>query len=311
MYYCLKQVVIHSGTTDQSISGIADALTSTTFTPRLALIVQSGFTDVFNAGFEWAWGVDDTINRLGRASWEFYDSATGFTNPLNSGSSNYSILLLGRPGFISSEIRQAKFSSFGLGTATISYARNDFSGDSINILFLGGTDFSYQFGIFNPVSGNNTITTGFQTCTVMFWDQPGSSDSVGPDFEFSWGFMTDSYQASIATCDKNAVYPGNPKSSLRLDSCLAPLSTSTLNYANILTRTSLNVNGFTVNSSGSPGGTAYLALGNVARVGMTITQPITTGIVDYVTGIDVQAGIFISVGKTHSTTVQNDLDICF
>ncbi len=227
----------------ETITGVTDARTGVAFTPTFGMVhgnsllnaIQSQTpTPVGIVSLYWlaSGGYDD-----GGAVHRGFAGATGSRFGLkltNQGVGPYSIMseipdvFFG--GFVS---RQAYISAFRLGEFDITYASNDYTGDSFVVVLFGGSDLQIA-----PVIGNGTtvLTVGWPPAGALFTN-PGQSftASGGSACGVSVGWAArDSGQGSGgAVCLYNAGNSRNQSNTLGYDPLSIGFSATGLTFSGL------------------------------------------------------------------------------
>lgn len=315
MKVCVGSFAASTGAHTQTVTGIVDASTGVTFVAKAVIFFGSGPTaEGFTSRIWGSVGFDDgTVHYAGSGCepiWNF-----GEVDPLNTNSNSYSILAVARPFNIQTVIRTGKITSISDGSFDVRFDRNDI-GDTIHFIAFGGDDIYTKVGAIQNGGPTPLKTTGvgFSPCALFFCER--GSGGTAQNFVQKFGFASDAGEACINAISilPNAFSKTETRRCLKTDVCLlecTAVSPATSTILRSYSLQSLDADGFTLvqvdGAASNPGLWAYLAIGSVSTAFLDISQPASTGVVHYATGIPNKAGVFISTAHIASTAIENDL----
>lgn len=273
-----------SGTGDQVIAGIVNSA-GAPFTPKAIIFWGLGWGTGFQPECRVVVGFDDGASPQGMCA----DAHSLFgANECASGSSSTYSLIAVEEQFASATLREAKIVGFGMGSFTLTYDSNTYTGDTVHYVAVGGADLDVKVGSFVPTNSTSpqVITgIGFTPTAILFGrrtaDNPGTGTVGGWGGFPSPGFMAGPTQQGAAAGDQKqpAVssltykYQKTSRSSLRLTAGAGTV-------AEELNCLSLDADGFTVQASGAAKGgghQAYVAFGGIGAEVGAFTVPASTG----------------------------------
>lgn len=280
------------------VSGIVDQ-NGASFTPLLMHVHGNGPLNVMTQYARRSMGYDNGVTRLGQAIDEFYHFNGKIVCTLSSG--QYSILSEQASVFGGGLTqRLANVSAFGSGTALISYAQNDITGDAYAVTFLGGSDLLHALG--GVPGGASTITTGWQVVAAMLRAQTlfaSTGDGAGGGgMSIGWA-ATGLNQAVSAT---QIVNQGGNARYQRIIEAGAEVSAGVAINERVIT--ALDPTGFSVGVGA--GGYAYAAFGGVMAAAGVATVGASVVSQEIVTGLDNRIVFLSSIGAPAGTVVLTD-----
>lgn len=295
-------VAARSGIGVQTVTGVTDS-TGTLFIPEIFLIHGNSAADTLATFCRVSYGQDDLISPRGQA----FDETNEFSGKIvSTGAGNKSILDERGSVFFGGAIeRQAYISAARLGEFDITYTVNNRTGDSFIVTVMGGDDFQGKIGI-NPTA--NVYTVGFAPEAVIGQQADNATSSPttsgGSNISLGWATKTSGMGTSavaVIAQGGNARYQVSTLAGATLSmASLGAISTSG-------TVTDFGGDSFTISGTPFAGSYSFLAVGGgiLAKAGI-ITQPLTSAVVETVTGMTNRLVLLMSVGATASTSVRTD-----
>ena len=305
--YGFIQTTLNMSTGTQTLSD-----SNMSVTPKLAIM---WLTEGSVAGTD----VDDAVIGYGTAtatnSWAM--SVTSQDNQASTSSTRVATegicLQLLDGGSESTKLVDAIFDSFGTGSITIDHQIAPSTGYIVNVILIGGDDFTAQVGFIDPTdtdSGTTDITTTFESEGGIFGYVERDDNSSGAGhIRFSVGYM--SYISSVITQRVVALREstgggsGQPSMARRTDRVASYLSTTGSEVAGFevtgVTSTTVEI---TTHTSGAASRDLFYILFNTNGQGVwtgDINSPTSTGD-NSVTGIGFKPALFMPILSTLYTS---------
>ncbi len=314
---CVLSFAVRSGVGTQTVSGVVDA-DGAPFVGKFFLF-QSGYAVIntvthgaaipLNAYMDAHGASYGAIGSGGRGSASVCaDVDASFKDVAGGETGGYSVVdFTAQPSFGGFFQRLAYVSAVASGSFTLTYDQNDRTGDSVLVTILGGDDFTVDD--MDLTNGVHVTTAKPQALLVP--PTPGmagslsSANSTGGR-NYSWGWDTrDSERGASAT----KIFLLGTNVGMQVTDCIA-LALNADGTAFDSTPIVSAWNDLALTTSGNTPdfiGTAAWSLGGdtLRSAAGALTQPLTTGIQTFDTGIDAKWIMFVSAGTVASPDPHN------